>query len=95
MGVAGFILGTILAQFAGGWAYWTSKRRWAFGETRARLAAGVTTAVVAGVAYVPLGVHRWLSGEDGTWVEAAFIGVCVGLIQGILFRGRPLTGAPN
>ncbi len=86
----GFILGTVLAQFAGAWSYHASKKHLGFTEVRAALAAGLTTTVVASALYLPFHVHDWIAGPGATWGVAVFLGLCIGILQGVLFRGRPL-----
>ena len=86
----GFILGSVIAQFAGAWAYHTSKRRLAFSELPAAVVAGLVTTVIASIIYIPLHVHDWVAGPGSSWGSSVFLGLCMGIIQGVLFRGRPL-----
>ena len=97
MGVGGFIIGTVAGQFAGAWAYWRvrgQRSEPATRETRAAIAAGLVTTLVASAIYVPLGVHAWLGGDGTPWGASVFLGVCMGVCQGVLFRGRPLRAQP-
>jgi len=59
-------------------------------EVRAAIAAGVATTVVAALIYLPFHVHEWIGGSGTSWGMSAFMGVCMGLVQGVLFRRRPL-----
>jgi len=86
----GFIVGSVIAQFAGAWAYHASKRRLAFTELLAAIAAGLVTTVVASALYIPFHVHDWLAGPGSSWGSSVFLGLCMGVIQGVLLRGRPL-----
>jgi hypothetical protein len=86
----GFILGSVIGQFAGAWAYHASKKRLAFRELLAALTAGVTTTLFASVVYVPFHVHEWLAGSGARWEISVFLALCMGIVQGVLFRGRPL-----
>jgi hypothetical protein len=36
-------------------------------------------------------VHRWVAGSQAPWGAAAFLGLCMGICQGVLFRERPLA----
>ncbi len=92
--LAGFIVCSMASQFAGAWAYWRTRNALADRKRRefwAAMVAGVVTALVATAAYRPLRVDLWLGGEDAPWASAAFVGVCIGLCQAVLVRGRPLT----
>ena len=93
-GLSGFIIGSILAQFAGAWAYWRTRivltdraRR----ELWAASIAGVVTALVGTVAYIFFKVHLWLDVQNAPWGADVFLGICMGICQAVLFRGRPLT----
>jgi hypothetical protein len=87
----GFILGSVIAQFAGAWVYHASKKRLAVGELLAALGAGLATTVVASAVYIPLHAHEWLAGPGASWEISVFLGLCMGIAQGVLFRGRPLA----
>jgi uncharacterized PurR-regulated membrane protein YhhQ (DUF165 family) len=90
--MGGFILGTILGQFAGAWAYWQARRTDASSrraEWLAAAAGGLVSTLVASAVYVALGVHIWLSGEGTSWGASVFLAVCMSLVQAVLFRGRP------
>jgi len=92
MGVIGLIIGTSAGQFAGAWAYWQVRGYNpdpAVHEVLAAAAAGLVTTVVASAVYVLLGVHTWVLGDGTPWGMSVFIGLCMGLCQAILFRGRP------
>jgi hypothetical protein len=107
MGVVSFMAGTVAGQLAGAWVYWrvrgntpgpsTSEHDAAVAnrEFDAAWAAGFVTAVVATGVYTALGVHAWLLGSDASWGVSAFLGGCMGLCQGMLFRGRPLSPPPG
>jgi hypothetical protein len=90
MGVAGFIIGSVGGQFAGAWVYWQIRGDGPEREARAAAAAGLVTMVIASAIYIPLRVHTWVGGTDAPWGVSVFLGLCMGLCQGILFRGRPL-----
>jgi len=97
MGVAGFVLGTLAGQFAGAWVYWRIRGNSlppANREYGAAMAAGFVTTLVASAIYVPLGVHTWLLGDGASWGLSVFLGLCMGISQGLLFRGRPLGPRP-
>src|SRR5213593_2165718 len=77
----------------GAWAYWRTRGDQAPGpwlETRARITAGLATAIVAGAIFIALGVHKWFLGPETPWTASAFLGVCLGLCEGVLYRGRLL-----
>ncbi len=93
----GFILGTLAAQLTGSWLYWrvraaTSARPRS--ELTAATAAGLLAAAVASAIYLPLDVHTWIGGPGTSWGASVFLGICMGIIQGVLFRGRPF-GPPD
>jgi len=94
----GFIVGTIAAQLAGSWLYWQvrgadpQRRR---PEWLAATAAGTLAAVVATAIYVPLRVHTWVGGSGTSWAASIFLGLCMGIVQAVLFRGRPLGPRVN
>ena len=95
--MGGFIIGTLAAQLAGSWIYWQIRSPEASpprSEWVAGGAAGLMAALVASAIYIPLGVHTWLGGEGSTWGLSIFLGVCIGICQGALFRGRPM-GPPR
>ena len=97
MGMAGFIIGTVAGQFSGAWAYWRIRGKSAASPDRefdAAWAGGLVATVVASAIYVPLGVHIWIGGSGTSWGASVFLGVCMGLAQGMLFRGRPLRPRP-
>ena len=87
----GFIVGSIIAQVAGAWSFHASKKRLAFTEAPAALVAGFTTTVIASAVYIPLHVHDWAAGPGASWGISVFLGLCMGILQGVLFRGRPLA----
>jgi hypothetical protein len=93
MGLAGFMLGTVGGQLAGASVYWRTRGSSGAptGEFRAAAAAGVVTTLVASALFVLLGVHRWIGGEGTHWGASVFLGLCVGIVQGVLGRGRPLS----
>jgi hypothetical protein len=90
--MAGFVVGTLIAQFAASWAYWRMR-----GDDPSRpsmevlsgTVGGVVAALVSTALYIPTGVHTWVMGDEGSWPVSAFLGFCVGLVYGVLFRGRP------
>ena len=86
----GFIVVSIIAQFVGAWAYHASKKHLAFTEVSAAIAAGLTTTVIASILYILLHVHDWLAGPGASWGSSVFLGLSMGILQGVLFRGRPL-----
>ena len=105
MGTAGLIIGTVAGQFAGSWAYWRVRGRGPGPSDRDALAAanrdfdaawaaGVVTTLVASVIYISLGVHTLVLGDGTSWGFALFLGGCMGLCQGMLFRGRPWRPRP-
>ena len=96
MGVAGFIIGTVAGQFSGAWAYWRIRNHAgsADPEFDAAWAAGLVTTVIASAFYIPLGVHTWVAGDGAPWGLSVFLGACMGICQGMLFRGRPLRARP-
>ena len=98
MGTLGFIIGTAAGQFSGAWMYWRireARRTAAVREADAATAAGLVTTAVASAFYIPLGVHTWIGGDGTPWGASVFLAVCMGLCQGILFRGRPLRPRPR
>ena len=88
--MSGFVIGSLIALFAGAWVYRTAKRRLAFHEAAAAIVSGLATTVAATLVYIPFHVHEWLGGAGTSWGASAFMGLCLGLTQGVLFRGRPL-----
>ncbi len=98
MGVGGFIIGSVVGQIAGAWTYWRIREKApgpAMREAGAAVAAGLVTAVTASAVYIPLGVHTWLLGNGAPWGMSVFMGLCVGICQGGLLRGRPLRPPPS
>ncbi len=83
-----FVIGTVAGQFAGAWVSWRIRRR---AEWIRRTSAGLVTAVVATGIYLPLRVHTWAGGEGASRALSPFLGVCIGICQGVLWRGRPLA----
>ena len=61
-------------------------------ETGARLAAGIATAVAASAIFLVFGVHNWVGGDRTPWGASVLLGLCMGVCQGVLFRGRPWRG---
>jgi hypothetical protein len=99
-GPGGYILGTIFGGIVGSSAYWrvrglgdVARKR----EISARIAAGVAAAIASSAIYIPLGVHVWVAEDWGNWKLSAFLGVCMGICQGVLFRGTlfPPQGPPS
>ncbi len=88
----GFLLGTVLGQVAGAAAYMQAKTRFGFRELPAAIAAGLATTIVASVAFLVLRVHEWFGSDpEASRGISVFVGVCLGIMQGVLFRGRPLA----
>ena len=85
----GFIVGSVIAQFVGAWSYHASKKHRGFTEVPAALAAGVTTTIAASALYILFHVHDWIAGPGATWGSSVFLALCMGILQGVLFRGRP------
>ena len=97
MGTAGFVIGTVAGQVSGAWAYWRILGTGPGPSTReleAGWAAGLVTTVIASAIYIPLGVHTWLGGDGAPWAASVFLALCMGICQGMLFRGRPLRPRP-
>ena len=98
MGTPGFIIGTLAGQLSGAWVYWRIRGNTPEPSTRefdAAWAAGLVTTVVASAVYIQLGVHTWVGGAGTSWGMSVFLGICAGICQGILFRGRPLRPRPR
>ena len=93
-GVGIFALGTLAGQVTGAWVY---RRVRGVGtvpkshELYAATSAGLVTTVVASLVFLPLGLHKWLGSQGSTWPASIFIGLCIGICQAVLFRGRPLA----
>ena len=91
------VIGTVGAQFAGAWAYRRVDRS-ASGDTRRKvlsaIAAGAVTTIVAAPVYMIVGVDSWI-GIGTNWEMSAFFGVCMGICQAVLFRGRPGQKSPR
>ena len=85
----GFIIGSVIAQLAGAWAYHASKKRLAFTTVPAAIAAGLATTLLASILFIVFHVHDWLGGPGASWGNSVFLGLCMGILQGALFRGRP------
>jgi hypothetical protein len=90
MGLGGFIIGTLLGQFGGGWTYRYAKRRLMFTEWKAAVASGLAATVVSSFVFILTHVHDWAGGVGSSWGVSVFFGVCSGIVQGALFRGGPL-----
>jgi hypothetical protein len=91
MGVAGFVIGTFAGHISGRWVYRQVRTEGAgsnMHETRAAVASGLGTAVIASAIYILLGVHTWAGGMP--WGFSVFLGLCMGIFQGALYRGKPL-----
>jgi len=86
----GFIIGSVIGQLAGAWTYHASKKRLAFTELPAAIAAGLATMAVASILYILWHVQDWLAGPGASCGASVFLGLCMGILQGVLFRGRPL-----
>ena len=97
MGPAKIIfIGLVPAQVAGAWTYLKVKRssspRWRR-EWIAVTAGGLGTTLVASLIYLGLGLHKQLQ-LPMSWGFSVFLGLCFGILQGVLFRGRPLQRKP-
>jgi len=82
----------LVSLFAGAWAYWKIRGESLAGpllETRARIVAGLATAAVCGALFVALGVHKYF-GNETPWTFSLFLGLCGGICEGVLYRGRLL-----
>lgn len=82
----------LVSLFAGDWSYWKVRGESVAGpwlETRARIVAGVATAAVCGVLFAALSVHKYF-GNETPWTFSLFLGVCGGICEGVLYRGRLL-----
>ncbi len=98
MGAGGFIIGTVASQFSGAWVYWRIRGPGAVSPNReydAAMVAGLVTTVVASAIYILLGVHNWLDGDGASPGLSVFLGLCAGVCQGMLLRGRPLRPPPK
>jgi hypothetical protein len=58
-------------------------------ETRACIVAGLTTTVVSGGTWAILGVHKFF-GDETSWTLSVFLGLILGILEGVLYRGRAL-----
>lgn len=87
-GIIAFIIGTVLAQFAGAFAYRRLHRSPSVTEPVRAAATGLLTAIVATGLYIPLRVGEWLSGAED-WRVSVFLALCIGICQAVLFKGRP------
>ncbi len=84
----------LVSLLAGDWAYWKIRGESLAGpwlETRARILGGLATAGVCGVLFSALGVHKYFFGNETPWTLSLFLGVCVGIYEGVLYRGRFLA----
>lgn len=82
----------LVSLFAGDWTYWKIRGESLPGpwlETRARIVAGLATAAVCGALFSALGVHKYF-GQETPWTFSLFLGVCGGICEGVLYRGRLL-----
>ena len=82
----------LVSLLAGDWAYWKIRGESLAGpwlETRARIVAGLATAAVCGALFAALGVHKYF-GIETPWTFSIFLGVCGGICEGVLYRGRLL-----
>jgi len=88
-------IGLVPAQLAGAWTYWKvhealfpqPRREWV-----AASAAGFVTTLVSSLIYLAFGLHKHLA---SSWGASVFLGLCFGICQGALFRGRPLRRRPS
>ena len=89
MGILGFVIGSVAGQFCGAAVYLrvsSDPSR----KLQASIAGGVAAAVCSSAIYVAFGVQDWLAGPDSWWGVSVFMGICMGLCQAVLFKGRPL-----
>jgi hypothetical protein len=56
-------------------------------------AGGLATTLVASVIYLAFGLHKYLN-PPSSWGASLFWGLCFGIVQSVLFRGRPLQRTP-
>jgi hypothetical protein len=87
------LIAIAVSLHAGGWAYWKIRGESLAGpwlETRARIVAGLATAAVCGALFAALGVHKYFFGHETSWTFSLFLGVFVGIFEGVLYRGRLL-----
>lgn len=94
MGAVGFAVGAIAGQVSGAWCYWRVRHKGLGGyksEALAATCAGFVTALVATAVYSLFRVHTWIAGPGSSWGASAFLGLCTGIAQGVMFRGRPLS----
>jgi hypothetical protein len=97
MGVIGLFIGTVISQVCGAAAYRRVLATLAQRPARsvlAGVAAGIVTALVATPLFILFGVHTWLAGPASGWPPSAFMGACMGLCQGALFKGLPQIRRP-
>ena len=89
-------IGLVPAQLAGAWTYLkikgSSSPRWR-SEWIAATAGGLATTLVVSLIYLALGLHKQLE-PPMSWGASVFFGLCFGIVQGVLFRGRPLQRKP-
>ena len=83
--------GIAAGSISGSWAYWQVRRNDS-GPDRpewiAAATAGIVTTIVASLVYVAFGLHKYLAGGS-SWGASVFAGLCFGICQGALGRGRP------
>ena len=90
MGVLGFIIGTVAGQLCGAVVYsLVNASERPLRRLAASISAGLATAACASAVYVLFGVHRWINGPESSWGPSVFLGICIGICQGVLFRDRP------
>ena len=87
-GIIGFLIDTVSAQLAGASAYRRFHKSPTISEPVRAAATGLLTAIVAAGLYIPFRVGEWLSGAED-WRVSAFLALCIGICQAILFKGRP------
>ena len=89
-------IGLVPAQLAGAWTYLkvqgSSSPRWRR-EWVAATAGGLATTLVASLIYLALGLHKQLDPQM-SWGASVFFGLCFGIAQGVVGRGRPLRRRP-
>ena len=91
MGVVYAIIGTFLSFAASDWVYGRlrgTNPRGSRREILAAVACGGVASVVAAAFYVPAGIHSLLFGAEVRWPASVFLGVCLGIFQGVLYRGE-------
>jgi MFS family permease len=98
IGMIGYLIATVGGAYAGAWVYWRvrgddpepSKH-----ERSACVASGMVATIVGTALYYLLGVQVWLVGPDGSWYWSALLGLVLGILQALRFRGKLLRRRPR